>query len=131
MSDLSRQVFSMTAEESNKLLTNKLKCVDVQTGQPSYYQMFSNALSDEVIGDVVVIANADKAFDDSMSLARFLNLEVLAVLSTHGFSDKITTNIKNIYEEIVPNRGLRKFESDRCAGHGKHTSFTKANSWAS
>eukprot|EP00984_Skeletonema_dohrnii_P019029 scaffold9027_cov86-Skeletonema_dohrnii-CCMP3373.AAC.1 len=56
MSDLSRQVFSMTAEESNKLLTNKLKCVDVQTGQPSYYQIFSNALSDEVIGDVVVLA---------------------------------------------------------------------------
>ena len=41
MSDLSRQVFSMTADESNELLTNKLKCVDVQTGQPSYYQMFS------------------------------------------------------------------------------------------
>jgi len=87
MSDLSRQVLSMTAEESNDLLNNKLKCVDVQTGQPSYYQMFSNALSDEVIGDVVVIANADMAFDDSMSLARFLNPEV-AVLSTHGFSDK-------------------------------------------
>eukprot|EP00984_Skeletonema_dohrnii_P019030 scaffold9027_cov86-Skeletonema_dohrnii-CCMP3373.AAC.2 len=28
----------------------------------------------------------------------------------------MTTNIKNIYEEIVPNRDLRKFESDRCAG---------------
>eukprot|EP00985_Skeletonema_marinoi_P027954 scaffold23607_cov80-Skeletonema_marinoi.AAC.1 len=116
MSDLSRQVLSMTAEESNELLNNKLKCVDVQTGQPSYYQMFSNALSDEVIGDVVVIANADMAFDDSMSVARFLNPEVLAVLSTHGFSNRMAANMKNIYEEIVPNRGLRlrKFESDRC-----------------
>jgi hypothetical protein len=31
-----------------------------------------NALSDEVIGDVVVLANADMAFDDSMSLQKYL-----------------------------------------------------------
>jgi hypothetical protein len=101
MSDLSRQVFSMTAGESNELLTNKLKCVDVQTGQPSYYQMFNNAMAEVVTGDVVVLANADMAFDDSMSLARSLNPEVLAVLGTSGFSNKMTANIKNIYEEMM------------------------------
>ena len=101
MSDLSRQVFSMTAEESNELLTIKVKCVDVKTGQPTYYQMFSNALSDVVNGDVVVLANADMAFDDTVSLARSLNPEVLAVLGTSGFSKEMTGNIKNIYEEIM------------------------------
>eukprot|EP00984_Skeletonema_dohrnii_P021966 scaffold11082_cov74-Skeletonema_dohrnii-CCMP3373.AAC.3 len=126
MSDLSRQVLSMTVDESNELLANKVKCVDVQTGQSSYYQMFSNALSDEVIGDVVVLANADIAFDDSMSLARFLNPEVLAVLSTHGFSNKMAANIKNIYEEMMgtdyvtdveQRRGNPgSWEIDSCAG---------------
>jgi len=115
MSDLSRQVFSMTAEESNELLANKVKCVDVQTGQPSYYQMFSNALSDEVIGDVVVLANADMAFDDSMSLARFLNPEVLAVLGTSGFSNRMTANIKNIYEEMMGTDYITDVEQRR--GH--------------
>ena len=66
--------------------------------------MFSNELSDEVIGDVVVIANADMAFDDSMSLARFLNPEV-AVLSTHGFSDKMTTNIKKHLQRDCAQQG--------------------------
>ncbi|KAK1734005.1 hypothetical protein QTG54_015263 [Skeletonema marinoi] len=115
MSDLSRQVLSMTADESNELLTNKLKCLDVQAGQPSYYQMFSDALSDEVIGDVVVLANADIAFDDSMSLARFLNPEVLAVLSTHGFSNRMAANIKNIYEEMMGTDYITDVEQRR--GH--------------
>eukprot|EP00986_Skeletonema_menzelii_P016859 scaffold16234_cov127-Skeletonema_menzelii.AAC.1 len=118
MSDLSRQVFSMTAEESNELLSIKVKCVDVQTGQPTYYQMFKNALSDVVTGDVVVLANADMAFDDSMSLARFLNPEVLVVLGTNGFSNKMTANIKYIYEEVMGNHhggGYHGSEADRCA----------------
>lgn len=101
MSDLSRQVFSMTTEESNELLSAKVSCVDVQTGQPTYYQMFRNALSDVVTGDIVVLANADMAFDDSMSLARALHPEVLAVLATRGFSNKMPANIKSIYEEMM------------------------------
>ena len=119
MSDLSRQVFSMTEEESNKLLTAKVKCVDVQTGQPTYYQMFNNALSDVVIGDIIVLANADIAFDDSISLARSLNPEVLAVLGTSGFSNKMPPYLKNIYEEMMSTlskRGHRRSEADRCAG---------------
>ncbi len=121
ISDLSRQVFSMTAEESNALLDIKVKCVDVQTGQPSYYQMFSNALSDVVTGDVVVLANADMAFDDTMSLARSLNPEVLAVLGTSGFTNKMTANVKNIYEEIMGTDYIANnvrpgvWEFDRCA----------------
>ena len=101
MADLSRQVFSMTAEEANELLAIKLNCVVVRTGQPTYYQMFDNALSYVVTGDVVVLANADMAFDDSMSLARSLNPEVLAVLGTSGFTNKMPVNLGNIYEEIM------------------------------
>lgn len=121
MSELSRQVFfGMTAEEeTNKLLTAKVNCVDVQT-EPSYYDMFSNALSDVVTGDIIVLANADMAFDDSMSLARSLNPEVLLVLGTSGFSDKMPPYLKSVYEEsmstVGSKKGHRRSEADRCAG---------------
>ncbi len=121
MSDLSRQVFSMTAEQSNELLATKVKCVDVQTGQPTYYQMFRNGLSDEVTGDVVVLANADMAYDDTISLARSLNPKVLAVLGTSGFTNEMTPNVRKIYEEIMGTDYMANYvkpgvwEIDRCA----------------
>eukprot|EP00984_Skeletonema_dohrnii_P004727 scaffold1663_cov121-Skeletonema_dohrnii-CCMP3373.AAC.2 len=122
MADLSHQVFSMTVEESNELLSIKVNCVDVQTGQPTYYHMFNNALSDVVTGDVVVLANADMAFDDSMSLARSLNPEILLVLGTSGFSNKMAaSSIKNIYNQVMGHHhggGYHDSEDDtpdRCA----------------
>ena len=122
MSELSRQVFfGMAAEEeSNKLLTAKVNCVDVQT-EPSYYDMFSNALSDVVTGDIIVLANADTAFDESMSLVRSLNPEVLVVLGTSGFTNKMPPYLRSIYEETMSTESkmghrFRRVEADRCAG---------------
>ena len=63
-------------------LHSKVTCVGSPYGQPNYYQMFENAVSDFVTGDVVVMANADMAFDDTISLARHLNPEVLVGLGT-------------------------------------------------
>ncbi|KAL7434040.1 hypothetical protein ACHAXM_004006 [Skeletonema potamos] len=100
-SEIYGEVFSMTADQSNEILSVKLKCVDVHTGQPTYYQMFQNALSDLVTGDVVVLANADMAFDDTISLARHLNPEVLAVLGTRGFSDRMPPVVKDIYGQMM------------------------------
>jgi len=113
MSDLYGKVFSMAAEESKELLDIKLTCVDVQTGQPTYYQMFHNALSDVVTGDVVVLANADMAFDYTISLARHLNPEVLVTLETRGFSDKISPETKWIYERVM-GKDLPEEKPDRC-----------------
>jgi len=103
ISKLYGEVFSMTAEEYNEILSVKLKCVDVHTGRPTYYQMFHNALSDVVSGDVVVLSNADMAFDDTISLARHLNPEVLVTLESRGFSDDtiIFPETKWIYERVV------------------------------
>ena len=80
---------------------SRVTCVDVNTGQPTYYQMFKNAVSDHVSGDIVVLANADMAFDDTMSLARRLDPEVLVVLGTRGFTDRMPLNVKNLYHTIV------------------------------
>mmetsp|Transcript_1513 Transcript_1513/g.2506 ORF Transcript_1513/g.2506 Transcript_1513/m.2506 type:complete len:128 (-) Transcript_1513:804-1187(-) len=75
---------------------SRVTCVDVNTGQPTYYQMFKNAVSDHVSGDIVVLANADMAFDDTMSLARRLDPEVLVVLGTRGFTDRMPLNVKSL-----------------------------------
>ena len=98
---LNRQIFGMAAEESNNLLTTKLKCVYELSGQPTYHQMFHNSLSDVITGDIVVLSNGDMAFDDTMSLARHLNPEVLAVLGTRGFSGRMPPNIKDIYVKMM------------------------------
>eukprot|EP00984_Skeletonema_dohrnii_P030205 scaffold21519_cov169-Skeletonema_dohrnii-CCMP3373.AAC.1 len=61
---------------------SKVTCVNVITGQPTYHQMFLNALSNVVTGDIVIMANAGMAFDDSIAKARKLKEDVLLVLGT-------------------------------------------------
>jgi hypothetical protein len=114
-------LLGMTAEEAKELLQSKVTCVDVYSGQPTYYQMFQNAISDYVVGDVVVLANADMAFDDTISLARHLNPEVLVVLGTRGFTDRIPQNVENLYHNLVgtnyTNDDKKRpgvWETDRC-----------------
>jgi hypothetical protein len=80
---------------------SRVTCVGISGGQPSYYQMFQNAFHMKVTGDIVVLANADQVFDDTISLARNLNPEVLAVLGTRGFSETMPPTIKSIYDTLV------------------------------
>lgn len=79
----------------------KLTCVNSYDGQPSYYQMFANTLHKAVLGDVVLLANADQVFDESIILARHLNPEVMVVLGTRGWNDWIPSQVQRIYEKIV------------------------------
>ena len=100
MAELSRQFLqrdSATSSSVDPLLfsvdpMSKVTCVNVITGQPTYYQMFQNALSNVVTGDIVVMANADMAFDDSIAKARKLKEDVLVVLGTRGFSTDATSS---------------------------------------
>jgi hypothetical protein len=79
----------------------KVACVDIDGGQPTYYQMFQNTLHEAVTGDIIVLSNADQAFDETISLARSLNPEVLAVVGSRGFTDKMTLATKSFYETLV------------------------------
>jgi len=63
--------------------------------------MFKNAVSDYVTGDIVVMANADQVFDDTIAYARHLNLEVLAAVGTRGYTDLISADADYYYKEIV------------------------------
>jgi len=80
---------------------SKLTCIAVTTGQPTYYEMFQNAFHEKVKGDIVVLSNADQAFDHTISQAQDLNPEVLIVLGTHGFSNKMPPTTKSIYDTLV------------------------------
>jgi len=96
---------------------SRVTCVGLSGGQPSYYQMFQNTLHEAVTSDIVVLANADQAFDDTMSLARFLNPEVLLVLGTRGYSEKISPDARALYEELVGRNHpmyLTEERPDRC-----------------
>ena len=61
MVELSRQFLQSDSSNSVDSLLfsqdpmSKVTCVNVITGQPTYYQMFLNALSNVVTGDIVVI----------------------------------------------------------------------------
>jgi hypothetical protein len=101
MVDYNRQL-GVSAENAKDLL-QKVTCVDVLSGQPTYYQMFQNAVSDYVTSDVIVLANADMAFDDTISLARTLNPEVLVVAGSRGFTKSMPYNVKNIYHTLIGN----------------------------
>jgi hypothetical protein len=83
-------------------IMSKVTCVNITTGQPTYHQMFLNTLSDVVTGDIVILANADMAFDDTISKARTLKEDVLVVLGTRGFSrDDMPISTREFYDIIV------------------------------
>ena len=68
MAELSRQFLQRDTFTSVDLMST-VTCVNVITGQPTYYQMFLNALSNVVAGDidVMAIAEMNMAFDDSIA----------------------------------------------------------------
>ncbi|CAB9501318.1 unknown protein [Seminavis robusta] len=64
----------------------KLTCVNRSDKQPNYYQMFLYASSPKVVtGDVVIMANADQAFDSSVQGLRRLRENAVLLVPTSGF----------------------------------------------
>ena len=128
MVELSRQFLQSDSSNSVDPLLfsedpmSKVTCVNVITGQPTYYQMFLNALSNVVTGDIVVMANADMVFDDSLAKARKLKEDVLLVLGSKGFSkDAVPALTKQFYDVIVrssagsENQQLKESDVDQCS----------------
>mmetsp|Transcript_16791 Transcript_16791/g.27590 ORF Transcript_16791/g.27590 Transcript_16791/m.27590 type:complete len:414 (-) Transcript_16791:1363-2604(-) len=128
MAELSRQFLQRDSSNSIDPLLfsvdpmSKVTCVNVITGQPTYYQMFLNALSNVVTGDIVVMANADMAFDDSIAKARKLKEDVLLVLGTRGFStNAIPASTRQFYDVIVrseyTDQQLKDSDRDQCSNN--------------
>eukprot|EP00984_Skeletonema_dohrnii_P024669 scaffold13808_cov152-Skeletonema_dohrnii-CCMP3373.AAC.1 len=103
MAEINRQFLHTSSTNTHGVdPMSKVTCVNVITGQPTYHQMFLNALSNVVTGDIVIMANADMAFDDSISKARKLKEDVLLVLGTRGFPpDAIPASTRQFYDAIA------------------------------
>ncbi|KAL7485518.1 hypothetical protein ACHAW6_011119 [Cyclotella cf. meneghiniana] len=97
---------------------SKVTCVDIPGAQPNYFQMFNITLHDAVLGDIIVLANADQVFDDSISIARDLNPNVLIVLGTNGFSlDEVPPIIQKFYVTLVGDQYLNVYVKNMCANN--------------
>ncbi len=121
MAELSRQFLQMSSSTENTHDPMfKVTCVNVITGQPTYHQMFLNAISDVVTGDIVIMANADMVFDDTMAKARKLKEDVLLVLGTRGFSADATPISTRQFCDIIArtegteNQELKDRDVDQC-----------------
>jgi hypothetical protein len=106
-------------EETQEDVLSKLTCIDVHTGQPTYYDMFQNTLHKDVLGDVIILANADQVFDNTISVVRDLNPYVLVVLGTKGFGYNIPPKIKYFYDILVgtnyvDNTEMQQSNKDMC-----------------
>eukprot|EP00985_Skeletonema_marinoi_P010629 scaffold4971_cov227-Skeletonema_marinoi.AAC.4 len=119
MAEINRQ-FLHTSSSTNTHGVDpmsKVTCVNVITGQPTYHQMFLNALSNVVTGDIVIVANADMAFDESITKARRLKEDVLLVLGTRGFSPNVMPIWTRQFYDIIAraeNQQLKDSVLDQC-----------------
>ncbi|CAB9510109.1 expressed unknown protein [Seminavis robusta] len=83
-----------------EIVSSKLTCVDREQGQPNYFEMFSYASDPEIItSDVVLMANADQAYDESVKWAGKIKDEAIGTLPSWGY-DKATApkSITNYFE---------------------------------
>jgi len=134
MAEINRQFLQRSASSNTHGVDpmSKVTCVNVITGQPTYHQMFLNALSNVVTGDIVIMANADMAFDDSISKARKLKEDVLLVLGTRGFSmDATPASSRQFYDAIVGTEYMNNV-NDKSERHKKDWDVDqcKVNPWS-
>ncbi|KAL7517759.1 hypothetical protein ACHAWX_002652 [Stephanocyclus meneghinianus] len=110
---------------------SKVVCVNIPGDQPNYFQMFNLTLHDAVSGDIVVLANADQVLDDSISMARSLNPNVLVVLGTRGFPlNEIPPIIKHFYVTLVGDRHLPKEEQVRARNRNNPDDMCATNPYS-
>eukprot|EP00985_Skeletonema_marinoi_P010630 scaffold4971_cov227-Skeletonema_marinoi.AAC.5 len=134
MAEINRQFLQRSASSNTHGVDpmSKVTCINIITGQPTYHQMFLNALSNVVTGDIVIMANADMAFDDSISKARKLKEDVLLVLGTRGFSmDATPASSRQFYDAIVGTEYMNNV-NDNSERHKKDWDVDqcKVNPWS-
>ncbi|CAB9504735.1 expressed unknown protein [Seminavis robusta] len=99
-----------------------LTCVDRTLGQPNYFEMFSYAADPTIVtGDVVILENADHAFDHTVQYASKIKDNVIMTLSSWGFDagkEKIPSPTKQ-HMQFIHGWGLDGMAGDlrrRCQG---------------
>ena len=73
---------SIALEEQHEILASAISCLDREQGQPSYFDMFS--YTQRFVGKVVILANADMTFDDTVGIVSDLRDDTILVIATRG-----------------------------------------------
>lgn len=90
-----------------------LTCVEREGGQPTYLEMFQYSLSAHVLGQIVILGNADHVFDETLYLARKLAPFSLLVLSSRGYNaSNVPIFVRDVYHFHVVDQGLKKAEEE-------------------
>jgi len=88
-----------------------LTCIDDPDGQPTYFKMFNYSQHPAVKGRVVVMHNADHAFDESLKNAREIRKDTILALATWGYAHMPTPLNHHLCLTIPENRRPR----DNCS----------------
>ena len=85
------KISSLYAEyhnQTNASIGKKLICIPHEHGQPAYFDMFRYVTHKLVTSRVVIVANADHVFDQTLHLAGLLRTNTVLTLSNHGYYTK-------------------------------------------
>ncbi|CAB9502507.1 expressed unknown protein [Seminavis robusta] len=80
-----------------------LDCINIQY-QPHYHELFNYATGQHVTGEIVIVANADQAFDDTVGWAKYIKWNTVLVLPTWGFhKDATPSPVKEHFRFVLGN----------------------------
>eukprot|EP00797_Seminavis_robusta_P024758 Sro420_g139310.2 (386) ;mRNA; r:33243-34400 len=84
----------------NSITRHKLICIDRKKPQPNYYEMFTYATNPKIVkSEVVVLANADQAFDDTVQWATLIKSRTLLTIPTQGYQPhRAPTRIRAFFQ---------------------------------
>ncbi|CAB9502503.1 expressed unknown protein [Seminavis robusta] len=93
-----------------------LDCVNIRY-QPHYHELFNHATGGHVTGEIVIVANADQAFDDTVRWAKYIKQNTILVLPTWGFhKDATPSPVKEHFRFVLGNesKGYQQGISNKC-----------------
>ena len=121
-----QQVYGVEGSKKRKM--SELTCIDRPEGQPTYLDMFQYSQHKAIKGRVVVLSNADHAFDDTIWRAAYVKPNTIVTLSSRGYAvdkkktrgfDRLTVPevIRQHYKTSGVQEGPLKIASDWCHPH--------------
>ena len=69
---------------ANGALCVEFECIDRFTGQPSYFELFEYTTDRSLTGHIIILANADMLFDETVRYLKPLDTRVVHVVATQG-----------------------------------------------
>ncbi|CAB9510107.1 expressed unknown protein [Seminavis robusta] len=110
---------SSSHDISKEQIAAKLRCITRKESQPSYYEMFQYATDPNLVtGDVVILANPDQAFDDTVQWAQHLHYSSVLTLPTWGYEvKKAPQSVSEVFSYVRHDTTVDKFHVPRrCNG---------------